>query len=110
MAGGPDDGSDGDSEDTGIVILDLAATASATDVGKTVITVETAKLDETDTYKIKVGAASLPLPGSTAVGYTNWNGTDEIDAAAGTIIVVAEVNASGKVVAAGYVESVPKTE
>ena len=39
---------------------------------------------------------------------TNWNGSDEITAAAGVIVAIVEVNTAGKVVTAGYVESVPK--
>lgn len=89
-------------------VLALSAAASATTTGKTAITVSTDKLDSSNTYKYKVGAASLPIAGTTPTGYTNWNGSDEITAAAGVIVAIVEVDTAGKVVAAGYVESVPK--
>lgn len=88
-------------------VLELSA-AAGTATGKTAITVSTAKIDASNTYKYKVGAASLPIAGTVPTGYTSWNGSAEITAAAGAIVAIVEVDTAGKVVAAGYVEAVPK--
>lgn len=85
-------------------VLSLSAAAGTT--GKTAITVSTAKQDASNTYKYKVGAASLPIVGTTPAGYTTWNGSAAITATTGAIVAIVEVNAEGKVVAAGYVAAI----
>ncbi|MBQ9342778.1 MAG: N4-gp56 family major capsid protein [Clostridia bacterium] len=63
-----------------------------------------------ESYKYKVGdtATNLYL-GEEVEGFTDWNGTTDITAAAGKVITVVSVDTDGKAVAAGTVVSVPKT-
>ena len=52
-------------------------------------------------YKV-AGTPPIPEAGATCTtGYTAWDGTSEIQAAAGQKIVVVEVDASNKCVGAG---------
>lgn len=84
------------------------AAAEAATTGKTVVTV-TGQTEEAS-LKYRVAPSVHAIFGEdTATGYTALtSGTTEITAASGVIIEVVEVNASGKVVKAGYVASVPK--
>ena len=61
-----------------------------------------------ESYKIKVGdAATNVYLGEEIEGFTAWNGSADITAAAGKVITVVSVDANGKAVAAGTVVSVP---
>lgn len=84
-----------------------AAAGSAT--GKTVVTVAGAKADS-PTLKYKAAALMDGINvGDVVKGFTALtSGTTEIEAAAGTPIVVVELDAAGRVVSKGVVASVPK--
>lgn len=83
-------------------ILTVTSVASTSTSGKTKITVSPAKTGS-NTYKYKVGdTVTLPAAGAVLDNtYTEWNGTDEITAATGKKIVIAETGSDGKVVNAG---------
>lgn len=78
--------------------LTIKSAASATETGKTKITV-TEQKDETNTYFYKTGAlVTKPAYNevcSTAAGWKTWNGTDEITAKTGDKIVIVEVTTKG---------------
>ncbi len=78
------------------------ASAAGSEGGYTKITV-TPGLADGNSYKYKVaGNPTIPEAGATCTtGYTAWDGTSEIQAAAGQKIVVVEVDASNKCVGAG---------
>lgn len=86
----------------------LGVTAAAgTTAGNTVLTV-TGTQDSGTTLKYKVGNYKAAA-GDTAVGYTAMtSGTTQIKADAGKYITVAELDASDRVIAAGWAASVPK--
>lgn len=78
--------------------------ATGTSIGYTIILVSP-QLDDEDSYMYKLGT-ELSLPGffdicDTVNGYTEWNGIDEIPAAAGSDIVVVEVDEDNKAIRAG---------
>ena len=88
--------------------LTVTAAAHGSTSGKTVLTVS-GKKDNADTLKYKVTLERLTTglkPDNTWADLTS--GSTAITAAAGTWITVAELDANGKVVGAGYVQSVPK--
>lgn len=97
-----------DEEGTLIKIIEeikssLSVTSAAgTEAGKTAVTV-TPALTGGNSYKYKVAASpTIPSVGDTcSSGYTNWNGTDEIQAASGQTLVIVEVNAENKAVNVG---------
>ena len=92
--------------DSALKTIGLAAEAG-TAAGDTKLTV-TYTPGEGESYKVKVGdaAANVYLGEEIGDGWTSWNGTADITAAAGKIVTVVSV-ASGKAVAAGTVASVP---
>ena len=90
----------------------LTVTSQAgTETGKTKITI-TPSLTSGNSYKYKV-AANPTAPTYNAVcssGYTNWNGTDEIEATEGQKIVVVEVGSENKAKKSGQATIVVKAE
>ena len=76
--------------------------SAGTSSGKTVITV-TPPLTEGNSYKYKTAASpTIPSIGDNcSSGYTNWNGSDEIEATNGQTIVVVEVDSGNKAVSVG---------
>lgn len=97
--------------------LTIAAAASASNVGKTVLTVTDYLASESPVLYYKLGTQAVKAGDKIAVsGSGAWSaltsGTTEITAAAGKMITVVELNAAaasgGVVVSAGVVASVPK--
>lgn len=89
---------------TGILkTLEIASTIGA-ESGKTKLTV-TPEKSASNSYVYQVGSAlALPSYGDILVsGWTVWNGTDEVDAAAGDQIAVAEINGNKECVGAGRI-------
>ena len=89
--------------------LGITAKASASNVGKTVLTVADTLAESPELY-YKVGKVAFEVgDDQPASGFTSLtSGTTEITAAAGKIITVIEVDSDDKVVSVGYVASVPK--
>ena len=90
--------------------LGITAKASASNVGKTVLTVADTLAAESPELYYKVGKVNFEVgDDQPASGFTSLtSGTTEITAAAGKIITVIEVDSDDKVVSVGYVASVPK--
>lgn len=90
--------------------LGITAKASASNVGKTVLTVADTLAAENPELYYKVGKVNFEVgDDQPASGFTSLtSGTTEITAAAGKIITVIEVGSDDKVVSVGYVASVPK--
>lgn len=97
--------------------LTIVAAASASNAGKTVLTVTDYLADSTPVlyYKLgtqKVAAGDVIATSGTGAWSTLTSGTTEITAAAGKKITVVELNAAaasgGVVVSAGVVASIPK--
>lgn len=97
--------------------LTVVAAASASNAGKTVLTVTDYLADSTPVLYYKLGTQKVKAGEKIAVSGTGaWtaltSGTTEIEAAAGKKITVVELNAAaasgGLVVSAGVVASVPK--
>lgn len=90
--------------------LGITAKASASNVGKTVLTVADTLAAESPELYYKVGKVAFNVgDDQPASGFTSLtSGTTEITAAAGKIITVIEVDSDDKVVSVGYVASVPK--
>ena len=88
----------------------ITAKASASNVGKTVLTVADTLAAENPELYYKVGKVNFEVgDDQPASGFTSLtSGTTEITAAAGKIITVIEVDSDDKVVSVGYVASVPK--
>lgn len=81
--------------------------AQGSNSGKTALTMSGYTPGEGESYKYKVGdAATNVYLGEEISGFTSWNGSDEITAAAGKVITVVSVK-SGAALAAGTVVSVP---
>ena len=80
---------------------------TGTAAGDTALTV-TYTPGDGESYKIKVGdtATNVYLNEEIGAGWTSWNGSADITAAAGKVITVVSVK-SGRAVAAGTVVSVP---
>lgn len=91
--------------DTSLSVTSIAGSA----IGKTLIKVTPAK-GNGNNYKYKTGATlTTPKIGSVLdAGYTGWNGTEEITATTGNKILVAEVDASNKVVKYGITTVISK--
>ena len=88
----------------------LTVTAAAgSAVGKTVLTVSGAKAQSNPKFKYQIGDVR-PNVGTAPVG--TWtdltSGSTAIEAAAGTVITVVELDANDKIVSRGDVRSVPK--
>ena len=90
--------------------LGITAKASASNVGKTVLTVADTLAAESPELYYKVGKVAFNVgDDQPASGFASLtSGTTEITAAAGKIITVIEVDSDDKVVSVGYVASVPK--
>ena len=90
--------------------LGITAKASASSVGKTVLTVADTLAAESPELYYNVGKVNFEVgDDQPASGFTSLtSGTTEITAAAGKIITVIEVDSDDKVVSVGYVASVPK--
>ena len=97
--------------------LTISAAASASNAGKTVLTVSDYLADSTPVLYYKLGTQKVAAGDKIAVSGTGaWtsltSGSTEIEAAAGKKITVVELNAAaasgGLVVSAGVVASVPK--
>ena len=90
--------------------LGITAKASASNVGKTVLTVADTLAAENPELYYNVGKVNFEVgDDQPASGFTSLtSGTTEITAAAGKIITVIEVDSDDKVVSVGYVASVPK--
>ena len=90
--------------------LGITAKASASNVGKTVLTVADTLAAESPELYYKVGKVAFNVgDDQPASGFSSLtSGTTEITAAAGKIITVIEVDSDDKVVSVGYVASVPK--
>ena len=92
--------------DDGLKEIGLSA-AAGTNAGDTKLTV-TYTPGASESYKIKVDDALTPVAlGEAVSGFTSWNGSADITAAAGKVITVVSVDADGKAVAGGSVVSVP---
>ena len=98
--------------------LAVAAAASASNAGKTVLTVSGTLADSDPVLYYKLGTQKVAAGDTIAVSGTGaWtsltSGSTEITAAAGKMITVVELNAAaasgGVVVSAGKVASVPKS-
>jgi hypothetical protein len=89
-----------------LTVISLAGATS----GKTKITVGPA-LTGADTYVYKTSASvALPAAGDTlSTGWTAWDGSAEITATTGHVIVMAEINASNACVKAGSATVVSKS-
>ena len=90
--------------------LGITAAASASNTGKTVLTVADTLAAESPELYYKVGKVAFNVgDDQPASGFTSLtSGTTEITAALGKIITVIEVDSNDKVVSLGYVASVPK--
>ena len=89
--------------------LTIVAAASASNVGKTVLTVSDTVDNSTPDLQYKVGKVTLNVGDAVPSGFSDLtSGTTEITAAAGKTITVVEVDANDRVISLGYVASVPK--
>lgn len=97
-----------DYANTDLGTLTVTAAAGAT-VGKTVLTVTGTEASGT-TLKYKIGDIALTEGQKLGTGWTSLtSGTTAIEAAAGTVITVAELDGNSRVIKRGDVLSVPKT-
>lgn len=97
-----------DYANTDIGVLGVTAAAHSTDAGKTVLTVTGAEATGT-TLAYKIGDYTV-RNGQKVVGYTTFtSGTTGIEAAAGKIITVVELNSAGLAIKVGKAASVPKS-
>ncbi len=89
--------------------LTVTAAASASNVGKTVLTVSGTLDESTPVLKYKLGVPNVNV-GDALTG--TWSdltsGTTEITAAAGKKITVVELDGNDRIVSAGIVASIPK--
>jgi HK97 family phage major capsid protein len=93
---------------TEIGALGVTSAASATTSGDTVITVSgTESTGTTLAYKV-AGKAVDVKNGQKPVGFTDWDGDDEITAATGKIITVVELNGDGRAIKVGSCSVVAK--
>ena len=92
--------------DSALAKITITAAQGASS-GKTALTMSGYTPGDGESYKYKVGdAATNVYLGEEISGFTSWNGSDEITAAAGKVITVVSVK-SGNALAAGTVVSVP---
>jgi len=88
--------------------LAVTSAASATTSGDTVITVAGTEATGT-TLAYRVAGKAIDISnGVKPVGFTAWDGTDEITAATGKIITVVELNADGRAIKIGSCSVVAK--
>jgi hypothetical protein len=96
-----------DYANTDIGVLGVTAAAHSSAAGKTVLTVTGAESTGT-TLAYKIGDYTV-RNGQKVVGYTTFtSGTTGIEAAAGKIITVVELNSAGLAIKVGRAASVPK--
>lgn len=96
-----------DYANTDIGVLGVTAAAHSTASGKTVLTVSGTESTGT-TLAYKIGDYTV-RNGQKVVGYTTFtSGTTGIEAAAGKIITVVELNSAGLAIKVGRAASVPK--
>lgn len=97
-----------DYANTDLGTLTVTAAAGGT-AGKTVLTVTGTEASGT-TLKYKIGDIDLTEGQKLGTGWTSLtSGTTNIEAAAGTVITVAELDGNSRVIKRGDVISVPKT-
>lgn len=97
-----------DYANTALGTLTVTAAAGGT-AGKTVLTVTGTEVSGT-TLKYKIGNIELTEGQKLGAGWTSLtSGTTNIEAAAGTVITVAELDGNSRVIKRGDVISVPKT-
>lgn len=90
--------------------LTVTSIASATDNGKTKITVSPSK-DAGNSYKYKIGESAQTVTyGKSVQTWAAWDGSEEITAETGKIITVVECDGSYKAVKAGSKAVVAKDE
>lgn len=90
--------------------LTVTSIASATDNGKTKITVSPSK-GAGNSYKYKIGESAQTVTyGKSVQTWAAWDGSEEITAETGKIITVVECDGSYKAVKAGSKEVVAKDE
>lgn len=89
--------------------LTVTAAASASNVGKTVLTVSGTLDESTPVLKYKLGVPDVHVGDALPSGFADLtSGTTEIAAAAGKKITVVELDGNSRIVSAGVVASVPK--
>ena len=91
-----------------LILLNVSS-AEGTNVGFTVITVNDNTLEGANKY-VYSATETLPTYNQDLSTWTAWNGTDEIEAATGTKICVAEVTSANLAVKAGVVTVTAKEE
>ena len=91
-----------------LILLNVSS-AEGTNVGFTVITVNDNTLEGDNKYVYST-TETLPTYNQDLSSWTAWNGTDEIEAATGTKICVAEVTSANLAVKAGVVTVTAKEE
>lgn len=91
-----------------LILLNVTS-AEGTNVGFTVITVNENTLEGDNKY-VYSATETLPTYNQDLSSWTAWNGTDEIEAATGTKICVAEVTSANLAVKAGVVTVTAKEE
>lgn len=87
-----------------MIALSVTSAASASNTGKTKVTVSgyTLKTGESLKYKIDSSTAPTVAKGNTTwTGWTNWNGTDEISSTTGYKITVAVADTAGAAIGSG---------
>lgn len=93
---------------TEIGALGVTSAASSTTSGDTVITVTGTESSGT-TLAYKVAGKAIDIKnGQKPVGFTDWDGSDEITAATGKIITVVELNGDGRAIKVGSCSVVAK--
>lgn len=91
-----------------LILLNVSS-AEGTNVGFTVITVNENTLEGDNKY-VYSATETLPTYNQDLSTWTAWNGTDEIEAATGTKICIAEVTSANLAVKAGVVTVTAKEE
>ena len=91
-----------------LILLNVSS-AEGTNVGFTVITVNDNTLEGDNKY-VYSATETLPTYNQDLSTWTAWNGTDEIEAATGTKICIAEVTSTNLAVKAGVVTVTAKEE
>ena len=91
-----------------LILLNVSS-AEGTNVGFTVITVNDNTLEGDNKY-VYSATETLPTYNQDLSSWTAWNGTDEIEAATGTKICIAEVTSANLAVKAGVVTVTAKEE
>ena len=90
--------------------LIVTAAASASNTGKTVLTVSGTVAQSDPDLQYKLGDYSFETGDKAPTGFADLtSGTTEITAAAGKNITVIELDGNDRIVSVGHVKSVPKT-